>query len=843
MLARKFAPAEVVRLAGSTARLLADSSRVDEAVALLERGIDLAPPQYSAFSLYQTGGEILAAAGRVDEAVALLERGIDLVPPKFNAFALYQTGGKILAAAGRVDEAVALLGRGIDLVPPQYSAVSLYNTAGEILAAEDREDEAVALLKRGIDLVLPKYNAFTLYQTAGEILAGAERVDEAVALLELGISRVPPQYSAFSLYQVASAALSLAGRYSELYELMLRGAQIIPTTQNQHRVAESLIFTAAANGDLDILERVADAEWVTPPVGCLARVLACEVKGVWDSAAREAARGRQEHSKYIALCSHYVLALLACGNPKAAQEALNAFPRKISHEAAAANTWLAAAVAIHNLDIDNARSLLDTFLGAGSLDPDVTPESLLRCLTRLEGGLMGPKPTFVFPILPSTLFDFRPQDAEIPVGASSCQVSTVGASDDIDDRLHALIVATEWAPAHGGVSTFNQELGRALARCKVRVFCLVPSCSNEEIENARSDGVELILTIDRHFMAPETRLIRRPRLPVGARIDVVIGHGRQTGAAAACQAEDHFPGAKRIHFVHVAPGAIEWFKSTPAGPEFSAAEQAKTRVKIEVALAREASAVAAVGPLLRREIEAELSGYPEAMPPIVEFLPGAPNVEPVLAPPEAVRVLIAGRLEDYQLKGLDIAARAFGILLGLEGIQNLRPTLIALGAPAGTGSELRDKLLGDSANSVSDIRTIPFDSDRLELSAEIRRSSVVLMPSRSEGYGLVGLEALAMQVPVLISRESGLFEHLYRLLPDQSSCLGLTCRGELEDVAYAWASAIRSILVDRRSAFQRMADISRHFRGMADWDQAVEDLLNSIGIEQTRTRGPTNTSI
>ena len=35
-------------------------------------------------------------------------------------------------------------------------------------------------------------------------------------------------------------------------------------------------------------------------------------------------------------------------------------------------------------------------------------------------------------------------------------------------------------------------------------------------------------------------------------------------------------------------------------------------------------------------------------------------------------------------------------------------------------------------------------------------STCVLMPSRSEGFGLVGLEAIAFGVPVLVSAESGL---------------------------------------------------------------------------------------
>lgn len=40
------------------------------------------------------------------------------------------------------------------------------------------------------------------------------------------------------------------------------------------------------------------------------------------------------------------------------------------------------------------------------------------------------------------------------------------------------------------------------------------------------------------------------------------------------------------------------------------------------------------------------------------------------------------------------------------------------------------------------------------------KASVLLMPSRTEGFGLVGLEAIALGCPVLISEKSGLAELL-----------------------------------------------------------------------------------
>ncbi|HSP78039.1 MAG TPA: pentapeptide repeat-containing protein, partial [Myxococcaceae bacterium] len=142
-------------------------------------------------------------------------------------------------------------------------------------------------------------------------------------------------------------------------------------------------------------------------------------------------------------------------------------------------------------------------------------------------------------------------------------------------RRTFLTVATEWFSAHGGLSTFSRELCLALARAGQDVYCYVPSASEAEREHSERHGVKLLV-------APPgageemVRLHRRPRLTDGVVPDVIIGHGRVTGTVARRLAEDDFPGSKRVHFVHVAPGQIEWFK-----------EQSVARGAAETADARE----------------------------------------------------------------------------------------------------------------------------------------------------------------------------------------------------------------------------------------------------------------
>ena len=55
---------------------------------------------------------------------------------------------------------------------------------------------------------------------------------------------------------------------------------------------------------------------------------------------------------------------------------------------------------------------------------------------------------------------------------------------------------------------------------------------------------------------------------------------------------------------------------------------------------------------------------------------------------------------------------------------------------------------------------LPFDEDREEMLAELGRANAALMLSWHEGFGLTGWEAIAGEVPLVVSRQSGLWKLL-----------------------------------------------------------------------------------
>ncbi|MCP4353565.1 MAG: hypothetical protein GY795_49580 [Desulfobacterales bacterium] len=61
------------------------------------------------------------------------------------------------------------------------------------------------------------------------------------------------------------------------------------------------------------------------------------------------------------------------------------------------------------------------------------------------------------------------------------------------------------------------------------------------------------------------------------------------------------------------------------------------------------------------------------------------------------------------------------------------------------------------------INAFPYEEKRLEVWSRMRRHNLCLMPSLHEGFGLAGWEAIGLEVPLILSKHSGLFQLLCNL--------------------------------------------------------------------------------
>jgi len=401
-------------------------------------------------------------------------------------------------------------------------------------------------------------------------------------------------------------------------------------------------------------------------------------------------------------------------------------------------------------------------------------------------------------------------------------------------------LATEWSSAHGGLSTFNRKICGALAVAGADVFCIALTASRAEIDDARAAGVTLLEAPRTPGGLERDALMRRPRLPGDVVPDIIIGHGRVTGPAAMALAEDHYPGAARIHVVHMAPDEIEWLKPDR---DDDAGERAEARTRAEVHLGRGAARVAAVGPRLWNRFRRELSVFPGTPPPL-RLDPGFDGGSQEFRHPppgEPLQVLLVGRLEDSEIKGLDVAARAVAVAMSLLGPAEPRIELRIRGAPHGQSTALYQTVLSwaglpglPSLNVV--VRPYSADAERLE--HDLRQATLVLMPSRAEGFGLVGLEAIMAGTPVLVSGSSGLGDLLLEVLPPELSARTVRpVTGDADD-AQVWGHSVAAALQDRDAAFADAAQVLRRMGAARTWAMAAEQLLGAAQAWMGDRQGP-----
>lgn len=387
---------------------------------------------------------------------------------------------------------------------------------------------------------------------------------------------------------------------------------------------------------------------------------------------------------------------------------------------------------------------------------------------------------------------------------------------------HILLIATEWFSQHGGISTFNRELCISLARIGQHVVCLVPTASEEEKDAAIKSGITLITAPATTATDTTIALLRRPQLPEGFVPSIVIGHGRITGPFAEAQVADNFREAQRVHFVHMIPSEIEWYKGNDR-----AAKTAEERERLELTLCRNASIVAAVGPRIFRETATLVHGL-ISPPTVYRFDPGISIDLRLESIPPGIQCLVLGRAEDIELKGLDIAAKA---LAGLPHPDprpfESAPALIVRGAPEGTGDKLRSTLIQIAEKQI-DIRVREYTSDVQYVAEDLRRASVLLMPSRVEGFGLVAAEALSLGIPILVSNRSGFGELLCeRLNPSSAVQHVVRTTGDLQTDAIEWSRALEVVLRDRDAAFRRARELRDELAGTFSWDNAASAFLDA----------------
>ncbi|XP_066020593.1 protein NLRC5-like isoform X2 [Pocillopora verrucosa] len=376
-------------------------------------------------------------------------------------------------------------------------------------------------------------------------------------------------------------------------------------------------------------------------------------------------------------------------------------------------------------------------------------------------------------------------------------------------KISVTILASEWGTSKGGLSTLNRELAIQLAKFpEVDVSFFVPQCGVEEKRAALSHNIEIVQATKRPGY-DELEWLSFP--PAQLQIDVVVGHGVKLGHQAQVIRESHK--CKWIQVVHTDPEELGMFK-TYQNP-ISTGEKKR---QAEVELCEMADLIVGVGPKLCEAFRRYLH-WCKKDKSILDITPGVfdefENIEPLDEDMKRCGILVFGRgdAEDFKLKGFDIAAKA------VAKVEDAR--LIFVGAPEGKHEEIakRFRECGVPADRLT-VRS--FVKNRESLKHLFCEVDLALMPSRTEGFGLTGLEALSAGLPVLVSKNSGFGEALNEVL------FGAAYVIDSED-SKVWAEEIKKVRKKKRQTQLQEADALRSSYGKKySWAEQIQAFVTEM---------------
>lgn len=468
------------------------------------------------------------------------------------------------------------------------------------------------------------------------------------------------------------------------------------------------------------------------------------------------------------------------------------------------------------------------------------PPSALEALERIVGRqfdrpLLSEKETIIDAAAlsaslsgPREMIDLQGVVAEdVPLATPSISMAAAPAS-----KLTILCVNDEWGSGHGGISTFNRHLCISLTRHGHSVFCFIPDPTERDVAEAGYLGVTVVSAQGYPGLSRTELLARGPKRASEIKPNIVIGHDQVTGAYALALARDVFD-CPYLHFIHSSPEELEPLKETKEKRDNDLVDYVKSasKGKLQIDVCAMADAVLTIGPKLYRHIRTNLDAIGSNLP-IVQVMPGFNDELLQFKKPSQADLdfycFLSGRLDETVVKGTDLFVRiasefdrrSFADALG-------RTRFIMRGFREDTMNEHVKALCRKNGAARDNITARPYETDEKLLLGELRAASIFLMPSKSEGFGLTGLDAIAAGIPVIVSSQSGLGQTLAAIadgLHGNLKTIARNCvldvRGN-EEMVRSWVDAVASLLGNPAKAFSDANDLRDALRPTFNWVETV----------------------
>ena len=377
----------------------------------------------------------------------------------------------------------------------------------------------------------------------------------------------------------------------------------------------------------------------------------------------------------------------------------------------------------------------------------------------------------------------------------------------------------------GWGTMMNGQLEIALARSdRVQLSGFVPGNTQKQREEAQK--LKITLYDAKHHCGFDTNE-RLSHPPDDLEIDLLMMHsyGRHVGKQAQLIVDAKK--CKWVLVVHTISKELEKYLKVVA----SSSKYQESEHQLQVTLCEKADLVLAVGPQVAE-------AYKDALRPhgkqdkVITLMPSIPKE--FLGVDQHVRgshfqVLLSASAKYFEIKGCDIAAKAF---MKLED-----PSIhLLLVVKEGDDTAALKEAMVKEGISQEQLTVRQFSGTDQGWRQLLCQVDLLIKPSKTEGFGMSGLRAIAADLPVLISENCGLGIALKRLP------FGDMYVVDSQD-PQVWAERIKQIKEkDVKICHSEVEQLKNEYKKANNWEYQFNSLLDEFsrivqplkyGVEET----------
>ncbi|XP_070546360.1 uncharacterized protein [Ptychodera flava] len=339
-------------------------------------------------------------------------------------------------------------------------------------------------------------------------------------------------------------------------------------------------------------------------------------------------------------------------------------------------------------------------------------------------------------------------------------MSEHGEDSESSTEKSILILNDEWGTSKGGIYTVHRQIAQQAkdAGFDVHVTTL-EELSKEDKSDADEKGIKIIKAITKGSTKPDRSSINVthrtyfPDLEKQKNFVVIIGHIPVTSEGATDIKDDRLKRCKVIQFTHIIAEDTNDLKEGSNSMKNTEEER-----KI-IQLVKRSNAVFSVGPRVYNHYDGKFHGLQNIVHRQYIPYPDRCFFDLQIKPPEPhhiKRILTVGRLEG----GYDVFVEALSNVCEIyQKVGWPLPKWDIRGIPEEEQEESRDFIKTYMTSEYFDYKLHTCGTQK-EIMENLKQSHLFVMPQRREPFGIVGMEAIAAGIPVLITKNSGLADFI-----------------------------------------------------------------------------------